>query len=290
MDNDSALRIKSYLEFAYDIPFDVDQTFHFNDVWFKVKPKNSNKELFVVDVKLKNDIRLVIEVIPEKYAALSIQDMANAPLERKKLFAEYGRQLIERKARVEFYINDIPCDVATPGTWPKTWKNYKLRVSRSPFCAEDEVFDEAEIASSWVKIVTGMFLSLLDVVSVEDGDHIEGGLKRIEVNRYERNPVNRELCLAAHGYVCRICGFDFEKTYGKIGHHFVHVHHIVPVSKMTEAYVLDPVNDLIPVCPNCHAMLHKYDPPLSPEELRAEMQKIHKVSSDKNLEEDIRND
>ena len=116
--------------------------------------------------------------------------------------------------------------------------------------------------------MAGMFLSLLNVTQIEPDEHLEGGLNRIETNRYERNPVNRELCLLANGYKCKICGFDFERYYGKIGHHFIHVHHIVPVSKWTEAYKIDPVTELIPVCPNCHAMLHKSDPPYTPDELR----------------------
>lgn len=47
-----------------------------------------------------------------------------------------------------------------------------------------------------------------------------------------------------------------------------HVHHIVPVSQIGLDYVIDPLKDLIPVCPNCHSMLHRKDPPLIPEELK----------------------
>lgn len=50
---------------------------------------------------------------------------------------------------------------------------------------------------------------------------------------------------------------DFEKMYGEIGRGFIHVHHIVPISTIGEEYKIDPIKDLVPVCPNCHAMLHK---------------------------------
>ena len=66
---------------------------------------------------------------------------------------------------------------------------------------------------------------------------------------------------------CSICGFDFEKNYGELGKGFIHVHHIVPVSKIGPNYIIDPVKDLIPVCPNCHAMLHRTDPPMDPDVL-----------------------
>ena len=36
-----------------------------------------------------------------------------------------------------------------------------------------------------------------------------------------------------------------------------------------DGYDVDPINDLMPVCPNCHAMLHRRTPPFSVEELAA---------------------
>lgn len=279
----SVPRLRQYLEEIYDLPFEVEEKQYFGDPWFNVKLKDSERELFDIDVKIKNSIRLVIEVVPEKYAAFSIQDMSTASTDKKKTFAEYARQLQERKAKIEFYINNIMCDATNPGLWPEKWDSYRLRVSRSPICSEDEELNEAEIISSWTVIVAGMFLSLLEVMPLEEEERLEGGKKRIETNRYERNPVNRELCLIANGYKCRICGFDFEKKYGEIGRHFIHVHHIVPVSKMSEAYLIDPTNDLIPVCPNCHAMLHRVDPPLLPAELRERIQETepHEKTNEK---------
>lgn len=85
----------------------------------------------------------------------------------------------------------------------------------------------------------------------------EGAKKTIVVNQYERNVLARQKCISAHGYKCKVCGMDFEKTYGELGREFIHVHHIVPISTIGEEYQLDPVKDLVPVCPNCHAMLHR---------------------------------
>lgn len=280
MVKNSAQIIKEYLESTYDIPFDVNRTDNYMDSWYDIKPKNSDKELFNVNVKFKNNIRIIIEVTPEKYAAFSIQDMSNASAEKKQLFAQYGKQLILRKAKIEFFINDTFCDVTNPESWPDKWTNYRMRVSRSPIFAEDEDFNEVEITSSWVTVIVGMFLSLLNVISIEENEYLEGGLKRVETNRYERNPINRELCLAANGYSCKICGFNFESSYGSIGRHFIHVHHIVPVSENTEAYLIDPINDMIPVCPNCHAMLHKSNPPLLPRDLEELIKEAKKTTSE----------
>ena len=97
---------------------------------------------------------------------------------------------------------------------------------------------------------------------------LEGSQYQVVCNKYERSPINRELCLAKKGYTCGICGFDFEKMYGSIGRRFIHVHHITPVSMIGPNYQINPEKDLIPVCPNCHAMLHRKNPPYLPEELK----------------------
>jgi 5-methylcytosine-specific restriction protein A len=45
------------------------------------------------------------------------------------------------------------------------------------------------------------------------------------------------------------------------------------LAEIGEEYEVDPVNDLIPICPNCHAMIHKKVPAFSIEELRAKIQR-----------------
>ncbi|MDJ0530571.1 MAG: HNH endonuclease, partial [Microcystis sp. M53600_WE12] len=67
---------------------------------------------------------------------------------------------------------------------------------------------------------------------------------------------------------CFVCGFDFSKVYGELGDGFIHVHHLRPLSEIKQQYRVDPINDLRPVCPNCHAMIHRRTPPLSIKELQ----------------------
>jgi 5-methylcytosine-specific restriction protein A len=58
---------------------------------------------------------------------------------------------------------------------------------------------------------------------------------------------------------------SFEKTYGPEFKDIIEVHHIVPLNQIGEAYAVDPINDLIPVCPNCHTALHsKHGSQISP--------------------------
>ncbi len=102
----------------------------------------------------------------------------------------------------------------------------------------------------------------------ENQTYREGASKTISVNRYERDPAARRACLAHHGFDCSVCSFNFEKIYGELGQDYIHVHHLTPLSSIGEAYEIDPVSELRPVCPNCHAMLHRGEPCLSIEELR----------------------
>ncbi len=87
----------------------------------------------------------------------------------------------------------------------------------------------------------------------------EGAVVQTRVNRYERSSWARAKCLRHYGYKCQVCGFDFEERYGKLGKGFMHVHHLTPLHEIAgnPDYLLDPIKDLRPVCPNCHAMLHR---------------------------------
>lgn len=84
----------------------------------------------------------------------------------------------------------------------------------------------------------------------------EGESASVVLNKYERNPKARAACLAAHGTACSVCGIDFGKEYGPEFEGKIEVHHIVPLSEIGAEYTVDPVKDLVPVCPNCHSALH----------------------------------
>ncbi|HEY8388051.1 MAG TPA: HNH endonuclease [Parasegetibacter sp.] len=98
---------------------------------------------------------------------------------------------------------------------------------------------------------------------------VEGAATEITQTRYERNVYARNECLKRYGFSCSVCNFNFEEFYGSLGYQFIHVHHLTQVATRKQEYKVDPIQDLRPVCPNCHAMLHKQNPPLTIEELKA---------------------
>jgi len=116
----------------------------------------------------------------------------------------------------------------------------------------------------------GHEVTLLEADLLQDLPQLsEGEKKSILISRYERNRRARTVCLKHYGYSCVICGFDFEKIYGPIGKNKIHIHHITPIAKIGHDYIIDPVHDLRPVCPNCHTIIHSKRDPFTIEEVKA---------------------
>lgn len=103
--------------------------------------------------------------------------------------------------------------------------------------------------------VTEQSVRLAEEVSINDR-LIEGATRRVTVNAYERSPIARARCIGHYGPTCIVCGFNFEAVYGLLAEGFIHVHHLKPLSEIGLEYEVDPVADLRPVCPNCHAVIH----------------------------------
>lgn len=103
---------------------------------------------------------------------------------------------------------------------------------------------------------------------VVEHEYYEGAVSQVIVNRYERDPNARKKCLEHYGYNCFACGLNMGKVYGSIAEKFIHVHHEKPLSEIGETYKLDPIADLKPLCPNCHAIIHLKKPALTIAELK----------------------
>lgn len=98
---------------------------------------------------------------------------------------------------------------------------------------------------------------------------VEGNIVELTLTSYERDPAARNACLEHFSARCMVCKMDFGERYGELGKGFIHIHHIMPLSQIREVHVVDPIRDLVPVCPNCHAMLHiRKGKPLSINELQ----------------------
>lgn len=97
----------------------------------------------------------------------------------------------------------------------------------------------------------------LNDTSNELESETEGKAKSRFVTTYERNPKYRTQAIAIHGNSCVACGFNFGKFYGAYADGFIHIHHVVPVSEFESPKRIDPEMDLIPLCANCHSVVHR---------------------------------
>ena len=264
--------IRESLETTFDIPFSVQISYENKEPVFMLAPEDPGKELFCIKVSFRNQVRLMMDFIPQKYSVNFIHAMGERSYEDREIFSRYCLLMREKGAKLTIRVNGSEINVADITLWPEKWYAFEARVTKMPIFEDGEP-DYVEVVKDWGSLMMGMVLVLADIVPIEEKQnqqgYSEGDVRRIEANRSERNPLNRKLCLTAKGYNCVICGFDFERVYGELGHHFIHVHHIKPVSQVGVGYIINPIKDLIPVCPNCHAMLHRSDPPIQPELLKA---------------------
>lgn len=100
--------------------------------------------------------------------------------------------------------------------------------------------------------------------------HREGKMVERKSVAYERSPQARRACLRHYGCKCAICGMDFGKEFGEEFSGLIEVHHLEPLSLSKGEREIDPIKDLIPLCPNCHKMVHrKAGRPYTPEQIKA---------------------
>lgn len=154
-------------------------------------------------------------------------------------------------------INESECSKLLPRKRSNlNWSNFKLH-----FCEQGATFRK-ELDRKVLQVLDSLlpektsFQFAEEISADEEKSFIEGAKQKITINRYERDLTARNECINFYGYKCKVCEFDFEKVYGSLGKNYIHVHHIVPISEIGRQYIVNPIKDLVPVCPNCHAMLH----------------------------------
>jgi 5-methylcytosine-specific restriction protein A len=209
----------------------------------------------------------------DNFAGALLRVMSDANDGQKKAFA-FAREFAEAMG-IQVYVAINGNDEKNCLGLKDRWTQVEIDVSRRlpSGTTPDELMTIAlSVASTCVALV----LALTGIGEEEQASPDspvaglpEGAKVRIEVNRYERSPVNRAACIDHYGLRCHCCGFDFLDVYGELGDGYIEVHHRTPVSKLGPDYVVDPIEDLVPLCGNCHSMVHRTNPPMPVENLRA---------------------
>lgn len=250
--------------------------------------KGSHEAIRAADIDAPNGFSVLMTAgwrsveasfLPDTYAGRLIRTMGNASSEAKSQFSQLCNIFADRGNRLQIRVNDAITD---PNLLPSgIWNKFELVVRRMTDATDDSgpiFFQQAEEVTA---TCMALALSLIPLEETADSSTTctesglpEGAKTRIEVNRYERSPINRAACIAIYGARCYVCTLDFAEMYGDIGEGFIEVHHRVPISKMAGEYVVDPRRDLIPLCSNCHSMVHRHDPPMSVDELKQRLRPV----------------
>lgn len=176
----------------------------------------------------------------------------SAPLNSQ--IGRYARR-IEKKYNIPLTHPSYPCvDLFFEGWSEGKFFSWQLKQNLIKALEETELTGDIEDASEIPVALVGKVL--------------EGSKRQITVNVYERNSIARKRCIEAHGTKCLVCEIDFYEEYGEIGKDFIHVHHLIPIHTIGKEYKIDPIKDLVPICPNCHAMIHREKKMLEIDELK----------------------
>lgn len=142
---------------------------------------------------------------------------------------------------------------------------------------EAQLDTELAVGKTCQDVVVPMMAAMAELIGYDvieeeeiiDEYWVEGAIRPSVVNRRERNPRNRLLCIRLHGEVCSACGLDPFERYGDCGS-IIEVHHLEPLSTLGSPKRYDPATDLVPLCPNCHRAAHSRRPvPWSVSDIRS---------------------
>ncbi len=243
--------------------------------------ENSGQKITIIPSGIEHTISFRVELhlgwrtvsatfIPGNYASGLVRGIKSASSSQKAAFSVFSDSLKSKGAKVSLNLDEHQVDASEPASWPENWTNIRISMKKIGVIVERTTGYDFDAVFPWATGFFGLAIALLPFEEIEEsllkGDSEGAALIKL-VKQYERSRINRAACIEVHGTDCKICGFSFGVSFGELGEGFIHVHHIVPVSEMGGSYIINPAKDLVPVCPNCHSMLHRRKSALLPNEL-----------------------
>lgn len=225
--------------------------------------------------------RIDISFHPGDFSSELLESMRASDGGGRLLFVAVLEKCVLDGATVDLTIDSERQDFHWDGIWNKPWRNFSLELRRGMLALNsgDDAAD-AQVIGIWANRLAAAVTALLPLEGSEEVQeqpdvvgYPEGAKIAVESNRYERDRRNRAAAIAIHGYRCMACQIDLSTVYGEPAMGFIEVHHVTPVSQLGDSYHVDPRSDLVPLCPNCHGIVHRRNPPFSVEEVRTMLAK-----------------
>jgi 5-methylcytosine-specific restriction enzyme A len=169
----------------------------------------------------------------------------------------------------------------------------KLGWNPMPDVALNVIAEFEKPEREWLWIMREEVINAIEMLGLVENDQViipeeidsreqqyyEGSTSKITINVFERNPIAREKCILHYGCKCSVCGIVLSEVYGEVAQGHIHVHHLKQLAEIYEEYQVDPVNDLRPVCPNCHVIIHMRKPPYTIDEVKKMIEKTINTSA-----------
>lgn len=268
-------QLEKDLSEKYDVPVRVEQEkvlagSDYRFIVYEIQT-SSNQIGFTIDLDWYG-IRLELESADYFVKSSSLYNLWRRRLcNNRDISSWYQEQLCKENGQLSYLINDgeFLKKKIDDEMLEREWYLFNLIFDDDTVRTHKKLDIQYNSIYQIIELFWGLVLSFTAEDSFKDMYHEEEGIVRsFNSIQYERSRINRNVCLAIHGTKCKICGFDFEEFYGDIGKAYIEVHHIEPISSFKKPKCVNPLTDLIPVCSNCHSMLHRKTPPFQPDEIK----------------------
>ena len=229
--------------------------------------------------------RITLEFEPGTFAGELLAAMGKTDDAGRIAFRTVLDRCSRLGAEIKFIVNDTAHKPHSEDAWHSDWSRLSL-ILKTRIQHENEI---AEIGNQDVlqslRLFVAAIMALLPLEQDETEDppvmgFAEGGAAIQQSIRYERDRRNRAAAIAIWGCNCQACGLDFGERYGDVARGYIEVHHTTPVSALQPGTIVDPAKDLVPLCPNCHAVAHRRDPPFTIQEVRGMLGLIQSSNTD----------
>lgn len=213
---------------------------------------------------------------PDTFSQSAISSMVNKIVENRDEVVGFIQRAKSALSSFDVSVNGL--EVGRIGILEDNTSS-QLRVSAEVF-SEESIATAEILSDSESQLVETVVEFVVYLLSVDESHYTapdevlgfpEGAMETVSVNRYERDGRNRLMAIRTHGLTCAICDFNFGEFYGPLGFGFINVHHVTPVSQLDANYIINPETDLACICANCHAMVHRTNPPISVTDLREQV-------------------
>lgn len=144
-------------------------------------------------------------------------------------------------------------------------KGFEITEKGKEFYNNNANFLTKLINSSYENIIN----KLDNILFFEENIAINEGRKTEEKRTiYKRSQELRKIAFEHHqknGTIkCNLCNFDFFEHYGEVGKDYIEIHHVKPLYTYKQddetKYISEAIKNTVPLCSNCHSVIHRRKP------------------------------